>query len=97
MGKSPRYKLKLFINAGSAQCGAALKTLRQICDVELAGDCELSVFDVLEHPAETELAGVLVTPTVVKEQPPPVRKLVGDLSDPQKVLAGLHILKSSRR
>jgi circadian clock protein KaiB len=87
----PRYRLKLFITAGSKPCADAMRTLRQICDEDLKDDCELVVLDVLEHPAETESAGVLVTPTVVKDRPPPIRKLIGDLSDKQKVLAGLEI------
>lgn len=91
MNGPPRYKLKLFITAGSTSCALAVRTLQQICDEDLRGDCELLVLDVREHPAESELAGVLVTPTIVKERPAPIRKLIGDLSDKQRVLTGLDI------
>lgn len=91
MSKVPRYRLKLFITAGSAPCALAVRTLRGICDEELQGDCELIVLDVREHSAASEKAGVLVTPTVLRERPAPIRKLIGDLSDKERVLAGLEI------
>lgn len=91
MSKAPQYRIKLFITAGSTPCALAIRTLQQICHEDLHGDCELLVFDVREHPAECETSGVLVTPTVIKERPPPIRKLIGDLSDKKEVLAGLGI------
>lgn len=91
MAMAPNYRLKLFITSGSAPCALAVRTLRQICDEDLYGNCELVVLDVREHSAESEKAGVLVTPTVIKEHPTPIRKLIGDLSDRQNVMAGLDI------
>ncbi len=78
-------------------CALAIRTLQEICHEDLRGDCELLVFDVREHPAESETSGVLVTPTVIKERPPPIRKLIGDLSDKKEVLAGLEIATPAAR
>jgi circadian clock protein KaiB len=87
----PRYILKLFITGRSTRSEAAIEMLQRICDYDLAGQFELVIVDVLEHPEEAEEGRILATPTVVKELPPPIRKVIGDLSDREKVLIGLDI------
>lgn len=86
-----RYVLKLFITGRSTRSETAIRMLRQICDRDLEGLYELVIIDVLEHPEEAERGRILATPTVVKELPPPIRKVIGDLSDKEKVLIGLDI------
>lgn len=92
MNSSPsHYVLKLFITGHSSRSNSAIRMLQDICERELEGQFELVIVDVLEHPEEAEQGRILATPTVVKELPPPIRKVIGDLSDKEKVLVGLDI------
>ncbi len=86
-----RVVLKLFITGHSARSEKAIATLQQLCEVELGGRYELEIVDVLEHPEEAEQERIVATPTVVKRLPPPIRKVIGDLSDTDRVLIGLDI------
>ncbi|MGF1612291.1 MAG: circadian clock KaiB family protein [Kiloniellales bacterium] len=81
--------LKLFITGRTARSELAVRNLERICERDLGGRFELVVIDILEQPDEAQQGRILATPTVVKELPPPMRRVVGDLSDKQKVLAGL--------
>jgi circadian clock protein KaiB len=67
----------------------AIENLREICDLELQGLYEIEVIDVLEHPTLAENEKILATPTLVKRLPEPVRKIIGDLSNRERVLLGL--------
>lgn len=93
MTSSPesRFVLKLFITGRSTRSETAIRMLQRICDVDLRGQYELVIVDVLEHPEEAEEGRILATPTVVKALPPPIRKVIGDLTDKEKVLIGLDI------
>jgi len=83
------FVLKLYITGQSPRSEQAIANLRRLCERELEGRCELSIIDVLERPQLAEAEKVLATPTLVKEMPPPTRRIVGDLSDVDKVLAAL--------
>ena len=86
-----KFKLRLYITGRTSQSQRALENLRAICDSDLAGAYEVEVIDVLEHPALAENEKILATPTLVKRLPEPVRKIIGDLSDREKVLLGLDL------
>ena len=58
---------------------------------ELEGRYELEIVDVLEHPQRAEDEKILATPTLIKQLPPPLRRVIGDLSDKEKVLLGLEV------
>jgi len=81
--------LKLYVTGQTARSRQAILNLRTICEAAMNGRYDLVVIDVLEHPELAEEAKILATPTVVKEQPPPLRRIIGDLSDSKSVLAGL--------
>ena len=68
-----------------------MANLRRICEQELRGRYELQVIDVLEQPQLAEDERVLATPTLIKQLPPPLRRVIGDLSDKDKVLLGLEV------
>ena len=68
-----------------------MANLRRICEQELRGRYELQVIDVLEQPQLAEDEKVLATPTLIKQLPPPLRRVIGDLSDKDKVLLGLEV------
>ena len=86
-----RFVLKLFVTGHSTRSEKAIAMLNQLCEQELAGQYELQIVDVLEHPEEAEHDRIVATPTVVKQLPPPMRKVIGDLSDRDQVLIGLDI------
>ncbi len=87
-----KYLLKLYVTGQTSRSQRAIANLRQICDQELDGQYEMVVIDVLERPQLAEDEKILATPTVVKELPTPIRRIIGDLSDSDKVLLGLDLL-----
>ncbi len=91
----PHYLLKLYVTGSSARAETAVANLRRLCEQELANDCELQVIDVLENPQLAEDEKILATPTLVKELPPPLRRVIGDLSDKERVLLGLELRGSN--
>lgn len=85
------YLLKLYITGQTPRSRRAIDNLRRICEDELPGKYEMHVIDVLEWPQLAEDEKIFATPTVVKELPIPIRRIIGDLSDADKVLLGLDL------
>jgi circadian clock protein KaiB len=85
------YVLKLYVAGTSPRAEVAIANLRRICEQELRGQYELQIIDVLEHPQIAEDDKILATPTLIKQLPPPLRRVIGDLSDKEKVLLGLEV------
>ncbi len=85
------YILKLYISGNSPRAQAAIANLKRICEEDLAGRYVLEIVDVLEKPDAAEADKILATPTLVKQLPPPLRRVIGDLSDKEKVLLGLEV------
>jgi circadian clock protein KaiB len=85
------YVLKLYVTGTSPRTSIAIANLRRICDQELHGRYELQIIDVQEHPQLAEDERILATPTLIKQLPPPLRRVIGDLSDKEKVLLGLEL------
>jgi circadian clock protein KaiB len=85
------YLLRLFVTGSSGRAQQALANLRRICEEELNDRYEIEVVDVLERPDLAENERVLATPTLIKRLPPPLRRVIGDLSDKEKVLLGLEL------
>jgi circadian clock protein KaiB len=83
--------LKLFVTGASARTVTAIANLNRICEQELAGRYELQIIDVLEHPELAESEKILATPTLIKSLPLPLRRVIGDLSNTEKVLLGLEV------
>ncbi|KPJ78214.1 MAG: circadian clock protein KaiB [Planctomycetes bacterium SM23_25] len=86
-----RSVLKLYVMGMTPRAERAVANLRRICAEELDDRYELQVIDVLESPQLAEDERIMATPTLIKELPPPVRRLIGDLSDTEKVLLGLDL------
>lgn len=86
------YILKLYVAGNTPNSVRALKTLKNILEQEFKGVYALKVIDVLKNPQLAEEDKILATPTLAKILPPPVRKIIGDLSDREKVLIGLDLL-----
>jgi circadian clock protein KaiB len=85
------YLLKIYITGQTPRSRRAIENLRRICEEELHGQYEMHVIDILERPQLAEDEKILATPTVVKELPVPIRRIIGDLSDADKVLLGLDL------
>ena len=85
------YLLRLFVTGASPRTGTAIANLNRICEQELAGRYELEIIDVLEHPDLAEDEKILATPTLIKSLPLPLRRVIGDLSNTEKVLLGLEV------
>jgi circadian clock protein KaiB len=88
---SDKFILKLYVTGKTPRSEQSITNLRDICDRELANKYELIIIDVLEHPQLAEDEKILATPTLIKELPPPIRRIIGDLSDTEKVLLGLDL------
>ena len=86
-----KYLLTLYVTGTSPRAQIAISNLERICQQELQGQYELEIIDVLEHPQRAEDEKILATPTLIKQLPPPLRRVIGDLSDKAKVLLGLEV------
>lgn len=86
-----RYKLCLFVTGSTPRSMRAIENMRQLCDENLKGRYSLEVVDIYEHPEATRELQIVASPTLVKVLPEPLRRIIGDLSDKERVLAGLNI------
>ena len=86
-----KYLLRLFVTGASTRTATAISNLRRICEQELEGQFDLEIIDVLEFPELAENERILATPTLIKSLPLPLRRVIGDLSDTEKVLLGLEV------
>jgi circadian clock protein KaiB len=87
--------LRLYVTGTSPRADLAVANLRRICEQELQGRYKLEIIDVLEQPQLAEDEKILATPTLIKQLPPPLRRVIGDLSDKEKVLLGLEVRPSA--
>lgn len=88
-----RWVLSLYV-AGSSPCSLrAIRNLRRICEDHLPGRHAVEIVDLYQHPSRAAEADLVCAPTLVKRRPPPVRRLVGDLSNEGRVLVVLRELQ----
>lgn len=86
-----KIKLKLYITGRTSRSENAISNLQRICAEELTNNYVLQIIDVLDQPQLAEDEKILATPTLIKELPPPLRRIIGDLSNSEKVLLGLDL------
>lgn len=91
-----KYLLRLYVTGETPRAAVAIANLRRICDEELQGEYELEIIDVLVDPQLAEDEKILATPTLIKNLPLPLRRVIGDLSDTDKVLLGLDLQPQTR-
>jgi circadian clock protein KaiB len=89
--RNGHYKLRLFVTGSTPRSARAIANMRKICEENLHGQYDLEVVDVYANPDATRELQVIATPTLVKILPEPLRRIIGDLSDREKVLAGLNL------
>ncbi len=85
------YHFKLYVSGQTGRSQRAIAVLQKLCAEELGGRGELEVIDVLAEPGRAEEDKVLATPTLIKLAPSPVRRVVGDLSDPSRFRVALDL------
>ena len=85
------YELRLYIAGKTAKSVTALANLKKYCEEHLKGKYVIEVIDLLLHPQLAEGDQILAIPTLVKKVPEPIRKIIGDLSDTDRVLVGLQL------
>ncbi len=86
-----RYILKLYITGLTSRSARAIENLQAFCEKHLAGRYELQVIDVYQQPELARTEQVVAIPTLIKKLPLPLRRLIGDMSDEERVLVGLDI------
>ena len=88
---TPEYLLRLYVAGNTPKSLQALANLRRICEEHLAGRYRLEVVDLLENPALARGDQILALPALVRQLPPPVKKIIGDFSSAERVLVGLDL------
>lgn len=86
-----KWVLRLYIAGHTQKCITAFANLKRICETELQGKYSIEVIDLLENPQLSRDDQILAIPTLVRKLPVPVRKIIGDLSNTERVLVGLDI------
>jgi circadian clock protein KaiB len=85
------YILRLYVAGQTKRSLAAFANLKKICEEHLQGRYRIEIVDLFEHPQLAKGDQILAIPTLVRQLPPPLKKIIGDLSNTEKVLVGLDI------
>jgi circadian clock protein KaiB len=91
-GTPGKYILRLYITGMTKRSARAIENLQTFCEKHLAGHYELQVIDVYQQPELARTEQIVAVPTLIKKLPLPLRRLIGDMSDEERVLVGLDIL-----
>ncbi|MEI7475505.1 MAG: circadian clock KaiB family protein [bacterium] len=84
-----KYIFKLYVYGHSSECDLALYNLKNICKKHLNNNYEIQLIDIEEYPNQSEEARLIALPTLIKESPSPIRRIIGNLEDEEKVLLKL--------
>jgi circadian clock protein KaiB len=85
------YVLRLYVTGMTPRSTEAIAAIKAVCEERLSGRYDLEVIDLYQQAQLAKDAEIIAAPTLVKESPGPIRRLVGDLSDKQRVLLGLDL------
>ncbi len=91
------WELRLYIAGQTTKSVAALTNLKKYCETHLKGQYKIEVIDLLVKPQLAEGDQIFAIPTLVRKVPEPIRKIIGDLSNEEKVLVGLNIVPVSKK
>lgn len=86
-----KFELRLYVAGQTPKSVAALDNLKRICETHLAGHYSIEVIDLTKNPALAAGDQILAVPTLVRRLPEPIRKIIGDLSNEERVLVGLDV------
>ena len=87
------YVLRLYVSGMTPNSQRAIKNVQKICEEHLQGRFELEIIDIYQQPIFAKDGQIVAVPTLVRELPPPLRKFIGDLSQTERILAGLDLRK----
>jgi circadian clock protein KaiB len=87
-----RYELKLYVTGTSPRSGQAIANVRSLCEEYLPGRYDLEVIDIYQQPSVAVSEQIVAAPTLIKKTPAPPRRMIGDLSNRDKILVGLNIV-----
>jgi circadian clock protein KaiB len=87
----PRYILRLYVTGKTPNSVRAVAKVREVCEEVLPGQYQLQVVDIYQQPALAEGDHILVAPTLVRKAPGPLRRMIGNLCDRDRLLAGLEL------
>jgi|WetSurMetagenome_2_1015567.scaffolds.fasta_scaffold125901_3 circadian clock protein KaiB len=90
------WKLRLYVAGQTPKSIEAFRNLKEICDVHLKGKCSIEIVDLLKTPQLAKGDQIVAIPTLVRRLPPPLKKIIGDLSNRERVLVGLNIVDNAR-
>ena len=88
------WELRLYVAGQTPKCVAAFQNLKRVCEEHLAGKYRIEVVDLLVTPQLAQGDQILAIPTLVRKLPHPIRKIIGDLSNTERVLVGLQLRPS---
>lgn len=91
MARERTWELRLYVAGKTPKSATALSNLKKYCEMHLSGLYRIEVIDLLEQPQLAEGDQIFAIPTLVRKMPEPIRKIIGDLSNEEKVLVGLDI------
>ena len=94
--RNKAWNLRLYIAGATPRATSALENLKAICEEHLAGQYRIEVIDLLKHPQLAKGDQIIAVPTLVRHLPPPVKKIIGDLSDAERVLVGLDLRRQGQ-
>ncbi len=97
LGDQEKYFLRLYVAGESPKSLRAFANLKRICEENLAGQYEIQIIDLLIHPQLARGDEIVAIPTLVRSLPAPMRRIIGDLSDTDRVLIGLEIVPADQR
>jgi circadian clock protein KaiB len=88
-----RWELRLYVAGQTSKSLNALANLKKICETELRGKYRIEVIDVLAHPDRARADQIVAIPTLIRKLPPPIKRLIGDLSNKERTLVGLELVR----
>ncbi len=89
-----RYVLRLYVTGMTPRAGRAIENLRAICDEHLEGRYDLEVIDIYQQPVLAKGEQIIAAPTLIKKLPLPMRRIIGDMSNRERVLLGLDLVRA---
>jgi circadian clock protein KaiB len=95
--RAKNWELRLYVAGQTPKSLAAFANLKKICEEHLAGEYHIEVVDLLKEPKLASGDQILAIPTLVRKLPAPIRKIIGDLSDTERVLVGLNLRENKER
>lgn len=87
-----RWELRLYVAGQTPKSLRAFTNLKKICETELRGKYRIEVIDVLAHPELARADQIVAIPTLIRKLPPPIKRLIGDLSNKERTLVGLELV-----